>query len=360
MAELYIGVMSGTSLDGVDISLCEIDSKECKLLYANEYPFPLDLKTDILQMISEASTIEQVGILDSKLGKLFGDLINKFLQEFEINSDNIVAIGLHGQTLWHAPQNQHPFSIQLGSPSQVHSLTSIKVVSDFRNLDITNGGQGAPFAPAFHEFLFSAIKEKTTVVNIGGMANVTLLGSTLQGWDTGPGNIFLDTWIQKTKNFMYDKDGIFAKSGTLHQELLAIFLSDSYFKQKPPKSTGREYFNSKWLEKNLQSFKMLPSEDIQRTLLELTAKTITDALKTTDTTLTILCGGGSKNGYLVQRIQELSSHKVVNSKEYNVDSNAMESMAFAWFAYKRIHNEAANLASVTGAKKNSILGGVYG
>jgi len=360
MKKLYIGVMSGTSLDGVDISLCEIDEFTCRELISCEYPFAEDLKEEILNIISSSTTLEQVGTLHTKLGYMYADAINSFLQTNKIDVHTIAAIGLHGQTLWHAPKSNFPFSMQLGCPNVVSAKTDVKVVADFRSMDVAHGGEGAPFAPAFHQFVFGSLKEKVAVVNIGGMANITLLGETLKGWDIGVGNALMDYWVFTCRGVSYDKDGEMAKSGEVNKELLESFLKDEYFAKSAPKSTGREYFNPTWLSNHLPTFQTIKDEDIQRTLLELIAIAITNDTKNTDIELLIVCGGGVKNSFLMQRLQELSSADVKSSDELGVSSDFMEAMAFAWLAYKRVHRSEVDLCSVTGATKNSILGGIYG
>jgi len=358
--ELYVGVMSGTSLDGVDITLCEIDSSTCREINSHEYPFDKELKEEILTMISGSTTLEQVGTLNTKLGNLFADSINSFIKLHNIDTKKVKAIGLHGQTLWHSPHAKNPFSMQLGCPNIVSAKTGIQVVADFRSMDIANGGEGAPFAPAFHQFVFGNIKEKTAVLNIGGMANITILGEELKGWDTGVGNSLMDYWIQTCKNLPYDRDGEFAAYGKVNEELLYNFLNDDYFKKLPPKSTGREYFNPTWLSNYMPTFQTINDEDIQRTLLELTAKSIARDLEKTEITLLIVCGGGTKNPFLMQRLRKLCKIDIRISDELGISSDFMEAMAFAWLAYKRVHKSEVNLSSVTGAKKNSILGGIYG
>ena len=360
MSELYIGVMSGTSLDGIDIALCEIDKISCTLLHSHEYTFHHPLKEEILTVIAGTTTLEQVGTLSAKLGTLFADAINTFIKQFEINPSSIKAIGLHGQTLWHQPHAEFPFSMQLGCPNIVHAQTGIQVIADFRNMDIANGGEGAPFAPAFHDFLFASLRKKTAVVNIGGMANITLLQETLKGWDVGAGNVLLDSWIRRCKGVAYDRDGVFAQSGEVNSELLKSFLKDPYFKKSPPKSTGREYFNENWIANHLPMFQTIKDEDIQRTLLELTALSIQKDVQTSDVSLLIVCGGGAKNIFLMQRLNDLCQCEVTSSDTLGVSGDAMEAMAFAWLAYKRVYGEVVNLHSVTGTRKNSILGGIYG
>nr|WP_321266937.1 anhydro-N-acetylmuramic acid kinase [uncultured Sulfurimonas sp.] len=360
MSELYIGVMSGTSMDGIDIALCEIDETHCTLKASAEFLFPTDLKTQILNIINNSTTLEEIGIVDNKLGHLFADAINDFIKKESLDSKSIRAIGLHGQTLWHAPDADNPFSMQLGDANVVCAKTNIQVVADFRRMDIANGGQGAPFAPAFHQEVFKNLNKKTAVLNIGGMANLTILSEELRGWDSGCGNVLMDYWSLVNTDADYDKDAVFALKGKVNEELLESFLSDVYFKKLPPKSTGREYFNPTWLSNHLPLFDTIKAEDIQRTLLELTAKSISIDANKTDAKLLIVCGGGAKNPLLMQRLKELCKAEVKISDEFGVSSQYMEAMAFAWLAYKRVHNEKVKLSSVTGAKKDSILGGIYG
>ena len=355
MSEYYIGVMSGTSLDGVDIALCEIDAQKCKLLHYKEFEYEHSLKKEVLNAIDSPLTLQEFGLLDTKLGAFFAQKIQEFLEYFSLNHEKINAIGLHGQTLWHSPDTPHPFSLQLGNANIVVAQTKIPTVSDFRSMDMANGGQGAPFAPAFHQFYYQDTQTRRAVLNIGGMANITLLKEPLLGWDSGCGNILLDIHIQQTQNRAYDKDGEFAKSGTLSKEFLNAMLRDEYFQKKPPKSTGREYFNASWLSKHLTKFPQLSSADRQRTLTELTAQSVADALKAFEVEEIIVCGGGAKNSFLLQRLHTLTQAKITQEP----NSDALEAMAFAWLAYKRIHKEKVALSSVTGASKNSILGALY-
>src|SRR3990167_3521745 len=216
MSEFYIGIMSGTSLDGVDIAFCEINNESFKLLCSASYPFDKRLKNEILSAINKPVTLKIVGELDTRLGKMYADCIESFIAKSEIDKNTIMAIGLHGQTLWHEPDSKHPFSMQLGNANVITAKTGICVVSDFRRKDIALGGQGAPFAPAFHHFLFSKLDENIAVLNIGGMANLTVIGDKLIGYDTGCGNVLMDMWAFECKGEAYDKDGTFAKSGKVN------------------------------------------------------------------------------------------------------------------------------------------------
>jgi anhydro-N-acetylmuramic acid kinase len=359
MKKNYIGVMSGTSLDGVDIVLCSILDKKCKLLYSHEYPFDKKLKKDILKTIKSSTTLKEIAKIDKRLAMLYAKSINHFIDKNDIDRSSIEAIGLHGQTLWHQPDGRYPFSMQLGDANSVVVETGIKVINNFRGMDVASGGEGAPFAPAFHKFLFGTKKKKRAVVNIGGMANITFLQKPLIGWDTGCGNILMDTYIKLSQNKEYDKDGSFAKSGVLDKKLLKQFCMDKYFKKLPPKSTGREYFNESWLMNYIKNSKS-SSADIQRTLLELTAKTIANDINSFDLDELIVCGGGVKNKFLMQRLCALCKCEVFSSDDFGVSSDFMEAMAFAWLAYKRVNNQKVKLKHVTGAKQNNLLGAIYG
>ena len=365
--ERYIGIMSGTSLDGVDVVLCEIDETSCTLLESLEYPFPSELKAELLSIISGTCTLEEVGRADHNLGILFTEAVALLLVSHTIDASSVKAIGSHGQTLWHAPDGEHAFTMQLGDPNILATKTDIKVVADFRRKDVALGGQGAPYAPAFHEFIFGNIKKPTAVVNIGGMANITVLDEKLIGYDTGSGNVLLDAWIAKHKNLPYDKDGEWARSGSVDEELLDAMLSDAYFSLPYPKSTGREKFNMSWLEGmiirrdraiSLPKGKHigLPLQDTQRTLLEFTALSISNEVLKFNRDKVLLCGGGAKNGFLVERIQ---AHLPDVDATIAPNADYIEAMTFAWLAYKRVHKEKVNLKDVTGASDNAVLGAIY-
>ena len=359
MRKKYIGIMSGTSLDGVDIALCSIDDASCVLEASYYLPFDLGLKDEVLNIINGTTRIKAIGTLDCKLAYFFAKAVNELLEKSEYEAKDIVAIGSHGQTLWHEPYGEFPFSLQLGNASVLAVETGIDVVSDFRSKDVALGGQGAPLAPAFHNFLFSHLKE-CAVLNIGGMANISILGENLIGYDTGCGNVLMDLWINEHKGLAYDKDGSWAKLGKINQELLASLLHDEYFLLKFPKSTGREYFNKKFLIKYLEAYDKIPKEDIQATLLALTIHSIANELKHFKIKELLVCGGGLRNIFLMQELQKALPSVSVNSTEkYGVDADNMEAMIFAWLAHKRIEEEVVELKSVTEARNNTILGAIY-
>ena len=356
--ELYIGLMSGTSLDGVDVALCEIDEANCNLIASLEYPLPNELKREILATIEGQVGLAKVGELDHRLGLLFAEAVNALLVQEHLGPADIRAIGSHGQTLWHEPEGSYPFSMQLGDPNIIAIRTRIAVVADFRRKDMALGGQGAPFAPAFHSFLFGDRGENIAVVNIGGMANLTVFGEKLIGYDTGCGNVLMDRWMAEHKNLGYDRDGLWAKSGKVNYSLLDKMLDDDYFKQEYPKSTGREKFNREWLKKIIgpvQDDEQWQA-DIQRTLLELTAISISNEVLKFQRDALLLCGGGAKNRFLVERIKVMMPNVEV---VIATNADSLEAMAFAWLAYKRIHKEIVNLKDITGAKENTVLGGLY-
>jgi len=353
--ESYIGIMSGTSLDGIDVVLCRIDRYECQLIHAEEYPFPSELKQRVLQTIKGKTTLAQIGRLHIELAERFAEAVNAFLGTYDIDPKTVTAVGSHGQTLWHEPGGEFPFSMQLGDPSTLAARIRIPIVADFRAKDIALGGQGAPLAPAFHQFLFQEVSESIAVVNIGGMANITIPGKELIGYDTGPGNVLMDLWCRAHTGESYDKDGSWARTGKVDFTLLDKMLAESYFHQPPPKSTGREKFSEAWISHFIGK-EPLRSEDIQRTLLELTAVTVCNELLRFQRDIAVLSGGGAKNTLLVERIKALIPNINVIIAE---NADMLEAMMMAWLAFKRIHNEYINLKDVTGARENGILGGIY-
>lgn len=359
MEDRYIGIMSGTSLDGVDVALCQISEQSCLLEASFFIPFEEALKEEILLLINGSTTLKEIGEIDHKLALFFAKAVNLLLENEALEPREIIAIGSHGQTLWHEPNGLYPFSMQLGNPSLLAVKTGIDVVADFRSKDVAMGGQGAPFAPAFHQFLFSHIK-KCAVLNIGGMANITVLEPNLIGYDTGCGNVLMDMWIQEKQKLPYDGDGAWAKSGTIHRALLDNMLKNSYFSLSYPKSTGREYFNKKFLINYLEPLGKISDVDVQATLLALTVQSICNEIKKFDIETLLVCGGGARNIFLMETLQHvLSDVRVKRTDDYGVSSDNMEAMIFAWCAQMRLKERPIALESVTGAKKNTILGGLF-
>ncbi len=360
LTERYIGIMSGTSMDGVDVALCVVDANRCKLVSAIEYPFDPQLKEEILLMINGETTLKQIGELHRRLGELFGAAVMALLEQTKMKPGSVKAIGSHGQTLWHAPDSVYPFSMQLGDANVIAAMTGIDVVSDFRSKDIALGGEGAPFAPVFHQFLFQNQEKKVGVLNIGGMANLSVLGAELIGFDTGPGNVLMDLWVHKHQELRFDRDGSWAKTGKVNKALLKTLLSEDFFEKEPPKSTGRELFNILWLGKVLRGHRTVSSEDVQATLLELTVESIAKEVRKYGIEELLVCGGGVHNAFLMERLaEELNGVEVAATDKLGVSSEQMEAMLFAWLAYKRTYREPVQLKTVTGAVKDGVLGGVY-
>jgi len=362
---LIIGIMSGTSLDGVDIVLANFDSNKPKLLASQTFPIPSGVKSEILEIIQPnwRGSLAAIGELNNKLGKLFADACIDLLQKENIESNAIKAIGSHGQTVWHQPTGQNPFSLQLGDANIIAEKTGITTVADFRNRDMAAGGQGAPLVPVFHKEYLSSTTQSRVILNIGGIANITRLPANndeeVLGFDTGPGNGLIDAWYTQHHTSPFDKDGEWARSGKINSNLLDLLLKDSYFSQSIPKSTGKEYFNLAWLEKTYgDAINQQDLADIQATLTELTAKTISDHIAENEEVY--ICGGGLKNNYLVERLQYHLPNNTINSTEVlGIHPDWMEAIAFAWLAKQTMESKTGNLPSVTGANDFRILGGIF-
>lgn len=364
----YIGVMSGTSLNAVDAVLIDCDDNALSLIHTTSHPIPDHLKENILALCFPGENeIERMGECDVALGELFADCVNALLKEAGVTPDNITAVGNHGQTIRHCPNHNKPFTLQIGDPNIIASNTNITTVADFRRRDIAQNGQGAPLAPAFHNFLLRTTSENRWVLNIGGIANLTWLPKDpthlVMGYDTGPGNTLMDTWCQQHWQIPYDIQGKYASQGVMNLSLLNLMLDDAYFHQPPPKSTGRELFNMTWLhEKLLDLDTPAPSaEDIQATLLELTACSITEALHYLPGGESIwVCGGGAYNSALMARLADHAAPmRVTTTAEMGIDPEWIEACAFAWLAKQTLDGKAGNIPSVTGANSNTQLGGVY-
>lgn len=360
----YIGVMSGTSLDGVDVVLAAIDDRMVAQQASLTYPIPMPLKQAILNICQgQQLTLSQFGQLDTQLGKLFAEAVQALMTQEQLRPEDVVAIGCHGQTVWHEPQGDAPHTLQIGDNNQIVARTGITVVGDFRRRDMALGGQGAPLVPAFHHALLAHPAERRMVLNIGGIANLSLLfpDQPVRGYDTGPGNMLMDAWIWRQKGKPYDKDASWASAGHVILPLLQNMLSDPYFSAPAPKSTGREYFNYGWLERHLAHFPGVASVDVQATLVELTAMTIAEQVQLSGGAERLLvCGGGGRNPLLMARLAALlPGIEVSTTDEAGISGDDMEALAFAWLAWRTVAGLPGNLPSVTGASSASVLGAIF-
>lgn len=369
MKKLYIGLMSGTSMDAVDAALVDFSNAQPRLIATHKSPLSNMLREELTKLYTTDSIkLLKFAELDQKIALISVDTVKKLLAETPYSAKDILAIGSHGQTVFHYPHlSSYPFSIQIGDPNIIAERTSITTIADFRRRDMAAGGQGAPLTPAFHNAIFRNKKEDTIVLNLGGIANITYLAADLKmpvlGFDTGPANCLLDQWIHHHLKRWFDKDGAWAASATFDEVLLNQFLSDPYFQLKPPKSTGPEYFSFTWIQTQLALLnRQLVPASVQATLCELVAVSVASAIlgfKSTQGVI-LLCGGGSKNTYLKKRIQQHCHHyPLLLTDDRGIPSDSLEAMAFAWIAKQTLEGKCSNLPEVTGAKNATILGGIY-
>ncbi|MBI1423191.1 MAG: anhydro-N-acetylmuramic acid kinase [Gammaproteobacteria bacterium] len=366
MDELYVGLMSGTSLNGVDAVLVALGGDRISLQHHHSEPFPQVLYESLQQLITTQQTsLSQLADIDHQLAVVYSLAVNKLLEDAGIPATTIKAIGCHGQTIYHQPEGAHRNSLQLGDASYIAEITGIPVIADLRRRDMAAGGQGAPMVPAFHAAAFRSTQCDRVIANIGGIANITILPrdtrSPVTGFDTGPGNTLSDQWIRQQRHTPFDTNGDWAASGQIIQPVLNKLLADPYFDKAPPKSTGREYFNLPWLEQHVETAAYAP-EDMQATLAELTSQTIATAIQqyATEATEIFVCGGGAHNAHIMLRLSQLlTTASVQSTRTLGVEPDWVEAAAFAWLAKQTLHKQAGNLPSVTGAKRSVILGGVY-
>jgi len=362
----YIGIMSGTSLDAIDVVIAQRSADGFKQIAGYAADLPKALRGQLLKICHDKHVdLLTLGEVDHLFAVTCADAVKQLLEDTHIAASQICAIGSHGQTIFHSPLGKFPFSQQIGDANLIAAKTAITCVADFRRMDMAYGGQGAPLVPAFHQALFAKQDENRVILNIGGIANISLLTSDNQvlGYDTGPGNMLMDAWINKVKNKHFDKDGNFAGQGTVQPALLQQLLSDPYFAQAAPKSTGREKFNLAWLETQLALITegVFSDADIQRSLLEFSAITISEQIKMhTSGCKVFVCGGGALNPLLMLRLQQLMpEHSISDTNALAVDPMFVEAIAFAWLAEQRLCSRAIPLKSVTGAQQDAILGAVY-
>jgi len=359
-SSLLFGVMSGTSLDGIDIVLINQQNKAIKIIEFIQIPYNVNTKKEFLALhTGQHSDLEHSIRLSLFHAKITASGIKKILKKYKLEAKDIKCIGYHGQTIRHYPQSG--YSIQLGNANLLSELTNITVVSDFRNRDIVAGGQGAPLVPAFHNEYFFKKNKNRIIINIGGISNITYLpdNKKIIGFDCGPGNILLDHWIKIQHNKNFDNFGKWAKSGKLIEELLFNFQKDLFFEKLPPKSTGRELFNIDWLSKfNINDYS---PHDVQRTLLELTAVTINKAIQQFCSGFDeiYVCGGGSKNKFLIERLVKIIGVNINTTDKLNIPSQQVEAIAFAWLAKKCVQKQYNNSPTVTGSLGPRILGTIH-
>ena len=356
-ASYFVGLMSGTSADGVDGVIVRFFRNEIEIIATEALAFNDSFSNEITQLFTPAANeIDRLGSLDKKLSELYAECVNSLITKAKLTPAQITAIGNHGQTIRHRPFIETPFTLQIGDASELAIRTRIPVVSDFRRADIALGGQGAPLTPAFHKAAFGSDKANRCIVNIGGIANITQLPiqGEVTGWDTGPGNGLMDAWIRKHLNKPYDKNGDWAASGNINTTLLEQLLSHPYLKKRPPKSTGKEEFT---LEAITPYAKGISAKDVQATLLEFSAITIAQGINEGGAKSAYVCGGGVFNTYLISRIKVHSVNiKIQSTQALGIAPSWVEAAAFAWLAHQFWHRLPGNLPSVTGASRAGILG----
>ena len=369
---LYIGIMSGTSLDGIDVALASFEHDACQLVATHFLAYEPALKNALLALHTPSENeLERSILLGNELATLYAKAVNALLINANLQPNDIAAIGCHGQTIRHKPRidNGIGYTVQIGNASLLAELTGISVVADFRSRDIAAGGQGAPLVPAFHQALFASQNVNRAIVNIGGIANITYLAKTSQaltdikvlGFDSGPGNMLLDSWTKLKINQDYDKNGEWAATGVVLQALLSSMLAEPYFALPPPKSTGRDLFNDDWLKQH-QLYPHLRPQDVARTLVALTAQSITNAIMRDCNNVeeVYVCGGGARNTLLMATLKAMmNGRKVATTEELGIGVDWLEAVAFAWLAKQTMNNKSSNMPSVTGAKGLRVLGAIY-
>ena len=363
----YIGIMSGTSLDGIDVALADFSSSPPSLPHTFYLPYNEDLRNRLLALHqSGEDELHRAAMLGNELARCYAAAVASLLKQSGMEAQSVTAIGCHGQTVRHRPELG--YTLQLNNPALLAELTGITVVADFRSRDIAAGGQGAPLVPAFHQALFGNPKIHRVIVNIGGIANLTSLApdganGKVVGFDCGPGNLLMDAWCMRHTGKAYDENGAWAGSGKVIPALLEKLLAHPFFSLPPPKSTGREAFNLTWLESCLVGgTNAADAADVQATLLQVTIEGIARSViaHCSDAVEVYLCGGGARNGLLLARLRAaLAGKKVDLSDALGVDADSLEAFAFAWLAQQTMLGQPGNLPAVTGAKHPCVLGAIY-
>ena len=367
MAELYIGLMSGTSADGIDAALVEVPHHRPRFIRGHFLAYPDRFRRRLLDLAHCTSTpLETLYALDAELGELLADASEALLAASDLKAAEIRAIGSHGHTIRHRPDASPAFSAQIGDPSRIAERLRRPVVADFRRRDIAAGGQGAPLAPAMHDACLRSRDEFRAVLNLGGIANLTLLpgdaGTAAIGFDSGPASCLMDYWIDLQRGQRFDAGGAWAAQGECLPGLLHELLADEYFARPPPKSTGREHFSPDWLQARLDGYRAARAEDVQATLLELSARSVVDALRGSapGCERLLVCGGGAHNARLMARLGALAEGiRVESTAAAGWDPDWIEATCFAWLASRTLAGRAGNLPAVTGATAPLVLGAIH-
>ncbi|SHK01513.1 anhydro-N-acetylmuramic acid kinase [Marinobacter antarcticus] len=362
--DTWIGLMSGTSMDGIDAVLVSFQGKTVHIHDTYSIPYPKELHHRLVLASQNQATPDEIGELDTLTGLLFADATENLIRNSNVGHSSIRAIGSHGQTLRHQPSGPGRFSLQIGNPAIIAEKTGVTTVGDFRSRDMAAGGQGAPLVPAFHQHFFGSETEDRCILNLGGIANITWIpcepGSPVTGFDTGPANALMDAWCQDQTGRSYDEDGRWAQEGIVDQALLTDMLSDAYFDRPAPKSTGKEKFNLEWVKTLVQRHGETRPEDVQRTLLQLSVITAVRQMPQSPTMTVYVCGGGTRNRLLMRELtQALSPIRVLDTADLGLDPQWVEPTAFAWLARQTMERKPGNLPDVTGAKGPRILGAIY-
>jgi len=363
---LFLGLMSGTSADGIDAALVQFPlDGGCRFIHGHTHAWDGATRDAliVLGQGGEPASMDALGQLDASVGIAFAAAANQLLHDAGVQRAQVRAIGSHGQTIRHRPQGNPAFTWQIGDANRIAELTGITTVADFRRRDVAAGGHGAPLMPAFHLAMLGSADEDRAVLNLGGIANLSLIArdGSIRGFDTGPANALLDGWCQRHLGHAFDADGAFAASGRIDEALLGRLLAEPWFTLPPPKSTGREQFHLEWVEAQLDATVLSPA-DVQATLLELTAATVADALlaQLPGARRVLVCGGGVRNPQLLSRLQaRLPGVLIGSSAEHGLDPDYMEAMGFAWLAQETLAGRAGNLPSVSGARGPRILGAIH-
>lgn len=365
MAALYLGLLSGTSADAIDAALVRFEPA-IELVAAASLPYPEPLRARVLAVSQrrEPVALEEYAALDVEIGRVFADAANALIAQAGIGASDVRAIGSHGQTLWHAPRADVPATLQAGDPNVVAERTGITTVADFRRRDVAAGGEGAPLMPAFHEAFLRHPDEVRVALNLGGIANVTVLapGREVIGFDTGPANALLDAWAQRHLGTAHDAEGNWSRDGSVQPDLLAAWLEDPYFSRPGPKSTGRDYFNAHWLAARTPAIEQRSPADVQATLVALTTASVASAVQRVapEAARVVVCGGGARNRALMQRLQlDLGGIALETSDVHGVPLDHVEAMGFAWLARETLEGRPGNRPSVTGARGARVLGAIY-